>query len=136
MVRSSLIMFLADRSYYFVFTNSFFKKLLYKFHVEKSLTNNNEASKQNLSQQWIADRLINHNFSFNKSSFVCISFHLTNTARLSACQKNLSTSVFDSNLALTFAFLCIPKAISFLLDAFYFEFSFFFDVNTWSALAT
>ena len=131
MVRSSLIMFLADRSYYFVFTNSFFKKLLYKFHVEKSLTNNNnEASKQNLSQQWIADRLINHNFSFNKSSFVCISFHLTNTARLSACQKNLSTSVFDSNLALTFAFLCIPKAIIFLLDAFYFEFSSFFGVST------
>jgi hypothetical protein len=30
--------------------------------------NNNEASKQNLSQQWTADRLINHNFSCHKST--------------------------------------------------------------------
>ena len=66
MVRSSPIMFLLDRSYYyFVFTKYFFFKPLYNFHVEKSWINNNEASKQNLSQQWIADRLLNYSFSFN-----------------------------------------------------------------------
>ena len=135
MVRSSPIMFFSDRNYYFVFTNIFFKKPLYKFHEEKSWINNNEASKQNLSQQWIAARLINHNFSINKISFVrlsfhFISFHLTLTARLGACRKNLSTSVFVSNLAITFVSCCIPLAMFSFLDAFYFEFSSFFGVGT------
>jgi len=41
------------------------REQLYK-RKEKSWLNNNEASKQNLSQQWIADRLIITNFPLIK----------------------------------------------------------------------
>ena len=68
LVRSSPIVFLLTVVIILDSQIYIFLKPLYKFHVEKSWISDNEASKQNLSQQWIAEWLINHNFSFNKTT--------------------------------------------------------------------